>query len=179
MMMLSKAATQYTYKMPNIKGGKNYKKSKNTTAGADPIFSEAVDDQQYGRIVRNLGNSNMLVYCTDNKRRICHIRGGIRKKMWLNIGDIVVVSIRDFVTTEIGEFERGDILTKCDPSTFGQLKKLPGFNLRLFMDLEKLSDTSDAWSSTHTGVAVADEDIFEHGDSRAAAPDADIDIDAI
>jgi translation initiation factor 1A len=167
--------------MPNIKGGKNYKKSKNTPD--DPIFIDAADDQMYGRIVRNLGNSNMLIYCNDNKRRICHIRGGIRKKMWLNIGDIVLVSVREFVKTEIGEFERGDIITKYDSAFFGRLKKIPGFNMRLFMDLEKLSDTSAAWDSAHVDVSfenTANEDVFDRGDASddASASDAEEEEDA-
>jgi initiation factor 1A len=173
--------------MPNVKGGKNYKKSKNTPDG--PIFTEAAEDQLYGRIVRNLGNSNMLVYCNDNKRRICHIRGGIRKKMWLNVGDIILVSVREFVAVGPGEFERGDILTKYDPCWFGRLKKTEGFNMRLFMDLEKLSDTSEAWNSS--AVILPDDsdndDVFERGSDSddevagagRAGADADIDIDAI
>jgi initiation factor 1A len=156
--------------MPNLKGGKNYKKSKNTPD--DPVFIDAADDQMYGRIVRNLGNSNMLIYCNDNKRRICHIRGGIRKKMWLNIGDIVLISVREFLKTDRGEFERGDIITKCDPAFFGRLKKDPGFNLRLFMDLEKLSDTSAAWDSIHIDVPSGDmvsEDVFDRGEASEEA----------
>ncbi len=170
--------------MPNIKGGKNYKKSKNTPD--EPAFIDAEVDQLYGRIVRNLGNSNMLVYCNDNKRRICHIRGGIRKKMWLNIGDIVLVSLRDFMKKEVGEFERGDIITKYDPAFFGRLKKTAGFNLRLFMDLEKLSDGSEAWNSTYVSSTVLgngetpiaqtneeDDDIFDRGGGETPAEDAD------
>jgi initiation factor 1A len=167
--------------MPNVKGGKNYKKSKNVTE--DPTFIEAAEGQLYGRIVRNLGNSNMIVFCNDNKRRICHIRGGIRKKVWLNVGDIVLVSVREFEKVERGEFERGDILTKCDPATFGRLKKAAGFNLRLFMDLEKLSDNSEGWNSTHIDGSIlegmvrgsaADDDIFERG---GASADADTEAD--
>jgi initiation factor 1A len=167
--------------MPNIKGGKNYKKAKGTPD--DPTFVEAEEDQLYGRIVRNLGNSNMLVYCNDNKRRICHIRGGIRKKIWLSVGDIILVSVREFVKTDKDEFERGDILTKYDPGLFGRLKKTPGFNLRLFMDLEKLSDTSEAWNSTHVSAdltaAAVDEDIFERAGEADVKADEAIDIDAI
>ena len=159
--------------MPNIKGGKNYKKSKNTPD--DPIFIEAEAGQLHGRIVRNLGNSNMLVYCSDNKRRICHIRGAIRKKMWLGVGDIILVSVREFVKTDPGEFERGDILTKYDPAFFGRLKKTAGFNLRLFMDLEKLSDTSDAWHSTHIDIPSSEQvdDYFDRDEKGAESSDSD------
>ena len=48
--------------MVNLKGGKNYKKAK---GGGDdgPAFVERHADQFYGRVIKNLGNCNMIVYC--------------------------------------------------------------------------------------------------------------------
>lgn len=116
--------------MPNKTGGKNYKKSKH---GDDDnvVFIERQEDQQYGRVVRVLGNGNMLIYCNDNKERICHIRGAIRKRVWINLGDVVLVSLRDF-----GEADRGDILAKYEPKHYSKLKKEPGVNAILFNNLE-------------------------------------------
>ena len=79
--------------MPNLTGGKKYKSKKN--ASDAPIFVEKMSDQLYGRILKNLGDRNVLVYSNDNKIRLCHIRGSIRKDMWINVGDIVLISIRD------------------------------------------------------------------------------------
>ena len=74
--------------MPNKKGGKNYKKSKHTDA--EPIIYERQEGQMYGRIIKLLGNCNVLVLCNDKRERLCHIRGSMRKKVWLGPGDIIM-----------------------------------------------------------------------------------------
>ena len=81
--------------MPNFIGGKNYKKTKHVSETT--VFVEKEDDQLYGRVIQVLGNRNTLVFCNDNIVRLCHIRGSIRKDMWISVGDIVIVSIRDFL----------------------------------------------------------------------------------
>jgi translation initiation factor 1A len=117
--------------MPNKTGGKNYKKSKHGGDDDGALFIDKQDDQQYGRVVRVLGNGNMLVYCNDDKERICHIRGAIRKRVWINLGDLVLVSLRD-----LGDADKGDILAKYEPKFFSKIKKQPGVNLILFNNLE-------------------------------------------
>ncbi len=148
--------------MPNLKGGKNYKKGK--SGGDDgPAFVERAEDQLYGRVIKNLGNCNMIVYCGDNKRRFCHIRGAIRKRMWMNPGDIVLVSVRDFEKVEAGEMERGDIITKYDSKHYGKLKKLADFNQRLLCELEKVNFDSDQAGNLIAGLMTA----MERGDDSA------------
>merc|ERR1719193_2659675 len=34
--------------------------------------------------------------CFDGTKRLCHIRGKMRKKVWVNLGDICLISLRDF-----------------------------------------------------------------------------------
>jgi translation initiation factor 1A len=129
--------------MPNRTGGKNYKKSKQTGSIEKP-FIEKQDDQQYGRVLRNLGGRNMLIYCNDNKIRLCHICGAMRKFNWLSVGDIVIISLRDFgKKPEAGskEYERGDILAKYDTEHLGKLKKQRDVNQKLFMQLETMDGT--------------------------------------
>ncbi len=127
--------------MPNRTGGKNYKKSKQTGSIEKP-FIERQPDQQYGRVLRNLGGRNMLIYCNDNKIRLCHICGAMRKFNWLGVGDIVLISLRDFgKKPEPGskdKYEKGDILAKYDPDHLGKLKKMPDANPKLFMQLETM-----------------------------------------
>jgi translation initiation factor 1A len=126
--------------MPNRTGGKNYKKSKQTGSIVKP-FIEKQPDQMYARILRNLGGRNMLVYCNDNKIRLCHICGAMKKFTWLNPGDIVLISLRDFEKKpEPGskEYEKGDILAKYDTEHLGKLKKQPDINQKLFMTLETM-----------------------------------------
>lgn len=124
--------------MPNRTGGKNYKKSKQSGAFEKP-FIEKQPDQLYGRVLRNLGGRNMLVYCNDNKIRLCHICGAMRKFNWLNVGDLVLISLRDFekkLEAASKEYEKGDIIHKYDVDHLGKLKKLPDINPKLFMQLE-------------------------------------------
>jgi translation initiation factor 1A len=127
--------------MPNRTGGKNYKKSKQTGSVEKP-FIDRQEDQQYGRVLRNLGGRNMLVYCNDNKIRLCHICGAMRKFNWLNVGDLVLISLRDFghkpEPGSTDKYEKGDILAKYDSEHLGKLKKLPDANPKLFMQLETM-----------------------------------------
>ena len=134
--------------MPNRTGGKNYKKSKQTGSVEKP-FIDRQKDQMYGRVLRNLGGRNMLIYCNDNKIRLCHICGAMRKFNWLSVGDLVLISLRDFgQTIEPGstdkpkdKYEKGDIIAKYDTEHFGKLKKLPDINAKLFMQLETMDGT--------------------------------------
>jgi translation initiation factor 1A len=127
--------------MPNRTGGKNYKKSKQTGSFEKP-FIERQEDQQYGRVLRNLGGRNMLVYCNDNKIRLCHICGAMRKFNWLSVGDLVLISLRDFghkpEPGSTDKYEKGDILAKYDSDHLGKLKKMPDANPKLFMQLETM-----------------------------------------
>merc|ERR1711928_261352 len=34
--------------------------------------------------------------CFDGIKRLCHIRGKLRKKVWINQGDIILVGLRDY-----------------------------------------------------------------------------------
>ncbi len=129
--------------MPNQQGGKNYKKSKHSTGDVVAKVQEAEDDQLYGRVIKILGNLNMSVYCNDNYTRICKVCGAMRKRVWVNIGDLVIVSLRDLDydphPTKLGKDTkdmRGDIIYKFDQNLIGKAKKLPGINPKLFMQLE-------------------------------------------
>ena len=79
----------------------------------------------------------MLVYCNDNKIRLCHICGAMKKFSWLAMGDLVLISLRDFEKKpEAGSYEKGDILAKYDSEHLSKLKKMPDINPKLFLQLE-------------------------------------------
>ena len=129
--------------MPNQQGGKNYKKSKHSTGEIIEKIQNAEADQMYGRVIKILGNLNMSVYCNDNYTRICKVCGAMRKRVWVNVGDLVIVSLRDldFQPNEMKKSEqtkdmRGDIIYKFDQNQIGKAKKLEGINPKLFMQLE-------------------------------------------
>jgi initiation factor 1A len=104
--------------MPNLTGGKKYKSGKHD-ANVKAEFHEidAEQGQMVGRILKGLGDRNMLVYCNDGKERIAHIRGGLRKKVArLEIGDIVLISLRGegMNATQGKILDKADILAKYD-----------------------------------------------------------------
>ena len=43
-----------------------------------------------------LGNGRCECYCFDGSTRLGHIRGKMRKKVWVSAGDIVLCGLRDF-----------------------------------------------------------------------------------
>jgi len=38
----------------------------------------------YGQVIKMLGNGRLEAHCFDGKKRLCHIRGKMRKKVWVN-----------------------------------------------------------------------------------------------
>lgn len=157
--------------MPNQKGGKNYKKSKQTGNIVKP-FVEKQEDQMYGRVLRNLGGRNMLVYSNDGRIRLCHICGGMKKFDWLRIGDLVLISLRDFMKCEPGKYPKGDIIHKYEADHIGQLKRLPDINKNLFLALETVdgSKLAELGSSERIEELLPEDDdtgiIFEHEDTN-------------
>jgi translation initiation factor 1A len=52
-----------------------------------------------------LGFDRVLVKCQDGHERLCRIRGKMKRRMWIRLGDIVLVSPWDFQSDK-----RGDII---------------------------------------------------------------------
>ncbi len=52
-----------------------------------------------------LGFDRLMVTCQDGKERLCRIRGKMKRRMWIRVGDIVLVSLWDFQSDT-----RGDII---------------------------------------------------------------------
>jgi translation initiation factor 1A len=57
-----------------------------------------------GIIKSNLGGSRFEVKCNDGFTRICRIPGRIKKKIWLRLGDLVIIE-----PWTVQSNERGDI----------------------------------------------------------------------
>jgi initiation factor 1A len=152
--------------MVNKKGGKGYKKGK---GGNDNVrdFPEPGEGTLFARVLKILGNCRIIAYCNDNERRICHIRGAMRKRVWINAGDIILVSTREFESaggagTDIDpldkKFENADVLAKYDTAHHSRLKKEPGFNVQLLVELEKIDfDANGVGHKIQTLLASAKE----------------------
>ena len=123
---------------PNTKGGKGYKKKKKPGQGSRELVQIVRQPGQMpARALKLLGNRQVLCYCNDDVIRNCHIRGAMKGRAWVNIGDLVLISLRDWsVQVSVKEVRLGDIIDLYSRDHFSSLRKEPGINKRLFMQLE-------------------------------------------
>jgi len=174
--------------MPNLRGGKAYKKSKGKSKAygedTDIVFIEKELGQLVGRITKILGNLNVSVYCEDKIQRICKIRSGIKKKVRFETGDIILVSLRDCEVSasdlEKGiRSDRGDVIEKYNPRQYSSLKE-EGVNPLLFVNLDKIQMVTDLIDNGQVSAAEnlmkeSEDDIFDRG----GGSDDDLNIDDI
>merc|ERR1719215_181756 len=78
------------------KGGKNRRRGKNDNEENKRELEFKEDGQEYAQVLRMLGNGRLEAYCFDGVTRLGRIRGKMRKKVWVGVGDIVLVGLRDF-----------------------------------------------------------------------------------
>ena len=60
-----------------------------------------------GEAVKLLGFDRVMVKCQDGHERLCRIRGKLKRRVWIRVGDIVLVSPWDFQSDV-----RGDIYAR-------------------------------------------------------------------
>ena len=159
-----------------MQGGKKYKSSKHSQE-SKAVLHLVEEGQQIGRVLKVLGNKRMIVYCNDDNQRICRIRGALGKRSWIEKGDIVLISVREYLAAgttgtlatakEDVSDERGDILEKYDYSVLGKLKKENGMNPKLFLNLEAM-DSEKIRTDLENINDDDQEDFFEHeGEAEA------------
>lgn len=98
------------------KGGKNRRRGKNENESEkrELIFKE--DEQEYAQVTKMLGNGRLEAMCFDGVKRLCHIRGKLRKKVWINQGDIILIGLRDY------QDSKADVILKYTPDEARNLK---------------------------------------------------------
>lgn len=97
------------------KGGKNRRRGKND-AGLRRELTLRDEGQEYAQVTKILGSGRLEVSCFDGEQRQAHIRGKMRKKVWISLNDIVLVSIREFQPTQ------ADVILKYHPDEARALK---------------------------------------------------------
>ena len=119
--------------MPNKKGGKKFKKGKKQSNDDKKlIYKNPKEEQEYGRITSICGNGRFNVYCFDGKDRLGIIAGNMRKKIWVNKDDIVLISRWDFSTNN----EKCSIIHKYDSDEAKKLHKEGEFPKNIKLDSE-------------------------------------------
>lgn len=71
---------------------------------------------EYAKVLKMLGNGHLDAYCYDGVRRMCHIRGKMRKKVWVGVGDIILVGLREY------QDSKADVMLKYSPDEARNLK---------------------------------------------------------
>lgn len=83
------------------------------TCSNTTIFSRPTE---YAQVTRMLGNGRLEAFCFDGVNRLCHIRGKLRKRVWIGVGDIVLLGLREF------QDQKADIILKYDGDEARSLK---------------------------------------------------------
>ncbi|KAI9228996.1 MAG: eukaryotic translation initiation factor 1A [Piptocephalis tieghemiana] len=98
------------------KGGKNRRRGKNNSEGTkrELVFRE--DGQEYAQVTKMLGGGRLEAQCFDGEKRLGHIRGKLRKKVWINQGDIILLSLREF------QDDKADVILKYSADEARSLK---------------------------------------------------------
>ena len=152
--------------MPNNKGGKNFKKGKKTRDYEDKkqlIKKDVKESQEYAQVVNPKGNGRFELTCFDGgKTRMGTICGTMRKRVWVNRSDVVLISLWEGMTDDT----KCSIIHKYSEDEAKRLQKegeLPDtfkFNLDEFdtPDDEEYSFTMDepSDSSSEEGIDLDD-----------------------
>ena len=64
-----------------------------------------------------MGFDRIMVKCMDGHTRMCRIRGKMKRRVWVRVNDVVIVSPWDFQTDQ-----RGDITYRYKPNQVDWLR---------------------------------------------------------
>jgi translation initiation factor 1A len=103
--------------MPGAHGKRKSKRANGAEekTGGPLIFKE--DCQAYATITKAAGDRRFVAMCDDGVERMCKLRGSMRRRDWVCIGDLVLVSTREY-----GD-EKADVLLKYAASEVALLKR--------------------------------------------------------
>jgi translation initiation factor 1A len=149
------------------KGGKNRRRGKNENDNEKRELTFKEEGQEYAQVLKMLGNGRLEAMCFDGVKRLGLIRGKLRKKIWINNGDIILVSLREY------QDEKGDVILKYNADEARSLKaygELP--------DTAKINET-DTFGGAEDGDCGfefdEDRDTEDEADGTAAGKDIAID----
>ena len=99
--------------MPKNKGGKGFKKKKNEVFDDKKIIFKE-EGQYYGLVTKMLGSGRVECYCYSDRggalsstKHMGIIRGAMRKKkIWVSVEDIVLISKRDYQEDKVDIIHR-------------------------------------------------------------------------
>jgi len=107
------------------RGGKGGKRAKNQGDVRKRELPFKGDGQEYARATNMLGSGRLALVCADGVGRLGIIRGNMRKREWVNAGDLVLVGLRSF------QDGKADVVFRYTPTEalllaqYGELSGLP------------------------------------------------------
>jgi len=106
--------------MPKNKGlgGKTRKRGPNNKAIQQNDLHVKEESQEYAQVTKMLGNGRLECFCFDGVTRMAHIPGRMSKKIWISIGDIVLVGLRDYQDSKC------DVMIRYTPEEARSLKSM-------------------------------------------------------
>ena len=166
--------------MPNNKGGKKYKRNKNVAQeNKNTRFKDENESQEYAQITSALGNCRFDVLCFDGKSRLATMCGKMRKRVFVNQGEIVLVSLRDWQDCKC------DIIDKYNPNDVQKLKQqkcIPDFikleEKKIIDDDDNQDDNNGFFFSTDM-PSDSDEDEMEFDKKSSSDEESDLENDKI
>ena len=109
----------------NLLGGKKKKrcKNKNTQSAITAKYVTVKEkEQDYVKVKKMLGDGRLLGSNSMRKDILCIIRGKLRKRVWINIGDIILISYRDY------QDDKADVILKYSDYEISELKRIGELN---------------------------------------------------
>ena len=153
--------------MPNKKGGKKFKKGKKTSNYTkNIIYKDPKEGQEYGKIIRAMGNGRFEVQCFDGKTRMGIIAGKMRKRVWVNKDDIILFSKWEFTTDD----DKCSIVHKYDIDESRKLQKEGEFPDTINLDEENEFGNDDNFQFDYGGNST-DSDSESNGDEEKSEKD--------
>tara|TARA_Y100000589_G_scaffold312504_1_gene332919 strand:- start:645 stop:1184 length:540 start_codon:yes stop_codon:yes gene_type:complete len=129
----------------NVKGGNKHKKMKNNSNSDEITQNDLIlksgNEQDYGKIEKILGNGRFNLLCNDKITRLGIIRGKMRKRNWVNMGSIVLYSIREY------EKDKVDIIHVYSNSVLKMLEHKMNLNFNISNDN---NDDEDIFTTNDT-----------------------------
>ena len=162
--------------MPNAKGGKKFKRGKkNTSFEKKIIYKDIKEDQEYGKVIRAMGNGRFEIQCFDGKNRMGIIAGNMRKRVWVNKDDIILFSKWEFTTDD----DKCSIIHKYDIEESRKLQKEGEFPDTINLEEENEFIESDNFQFDYNNNNISSEEEKEEEEEEEKEEEEEINLDDI
>ena len=152
--------------MVKSKGGKKKRKGKKGDGEIEKRQLEFKEEgQEYARITKMLGEGRVEAQCSDGELRICHIRGTMRKRVWVSVDDLIFVDIRSY------QDGKADVVYKYTPDEDRTLQS--------YGELVGGTSKKDELEAEEDNVIISSDDDSEHDSEHDSVnnPDSDHESD--